>query len=556
VPRNVAHALRLDKENGNSLWADAIKKEIDALMSMNTFKILTAKENKSFKRDGYQYAPLQMIFDVKQDMRRKARLVLGGHVIDASGHDTYASNMKGISSRILMLIAAANDLSILTGDIGNAYLYANTNEKIYCRTGEEFRNSGYGEGGELAVLVKALYGTKSAANRWHAHLADTLRSMNFASSRYDPDIWLRMRADQTGYDYIGTHTDDLMVVAKDPGSHLEVLKTKYAINKIGAPSFHLGCDYKQGNDGLWSIGTETYVNEALEKVKSLLGRKELGKEHTPMSPGAHPETDTSPLLDVDGHRVYQQLVGIAHWLITCGRLDLCYAVSSLSRYSACPRENHLVLLERVFRYLNKNRALGIKINPNDLVAPKHDVMFEGADWSESYPGAYEERDMKFPEPKGKELKTTVFFDSDHAHDTSTRKSISGVLAFIGSTPVVWMSKRQGAVATSTYTAELCAARTATEEAMGIRYMLRSLGVPVETRTLLLGDNMGSLISGSNPASVCSKKHCMVNYHMVRECVASETIQLAKVDTKLNFSDSFTKAVDKLTFISHRAQYFR
>ncbi len=76
------------------------------------------------------------------------------------------------------------------------------------------------------MLVKALYGTKSAANRWHAHLADTLRSMHFASSRYDPDIWLRMRADQTGYNYIGTHMDDLMVVAKDLGSHLEVLKTE------------------------------------------------------------------------------------------------------------------------------------------------------------------------------------------------------------------------------------------------------------------------------------------------------------------------------------------
>ncbi len=56
-----------------------------------------------------QYAPLQMIFAVKQDLRCKAQLVLGGHVIDASGHNMYASNMKGISSRILMLIAAANN---------------------------------------------------------------------------------------------------------------------------------------------------------------------------------------------------------------------------------------------------------------------------------------------------------------------------------------------------------------------------------------------------------------------------------------------------------------
>ncbi len=209
------------------------------------------------------------------------------------------------------------------------------------------------------------------------------------------------------------------------------------INKIDAPSFHLGCDYKLGNDGLWSIGTETYVNEALEKVKSLLGRKELGKEHRPMSPGAHPESDKSPLLDVDGHRMYQQLVGIAQWLITCGRLDLCYAVSSLSCYSACPRENHLVLLERVFRYLNKNRALAIKIDPKDLVAPKHNMMFEGADWSETYPGAYKERDLKLPQPKGKNLRLlyslTLIMPMTHRQESPSQVYLPllGVLQLCG-----------------------------------------------------------------------------------------------------------------------------
>jgi hypothetical protein len=558
VPRTVAEALQIDKDNSNRLWQEAIKKEVDALMSMQTFKILSSEESKSFNREGYQYAPLRMIFDVKQDLRRKARLVLGGHVIDASGHDTYASNMKGISARILMLLAAANDLQILTGDIGNAYLYATTQEKIFCRTGPEFASSGHGASGNVAVLQKALYGTKSAANRWHAHLADTIRSMGFRSSRYDADIWYKMRPDKKGYDYIGTHTDDLMIVAKEPRVHFDVLEGKYTIKKIGPPLFHLGCDYttNEGSDGMWSIGTATYVTEALEKVKPLLGKTNLGKDNTPMSPQAHPELDASPILDVEGHRVYQQLVGIAHWLITCGRFDLCYAVSSLSRFSACPREGHLKELERVFRYLNKNRSIAVKIDPSDFTPPEHEIMYDGADWSEHYPEAEEELDSKFPEPLGKELTTTIFFDSDHAHDKVTRKSITGVLGLIGSTPVVGMSKRQGAIATSTYSAELCAARTASEEAIAMRYMLRSLGVPVTKKTLMLGDNMGSLISGSNPASTCNKKHSMVNYHYVRECCAAGTIQLAKVNTKLNLADGFTKPVEGRTFTTHRKEIFK
>ena len=84
---------------------------------------------------GFQFAPLSMIFDIKVDLRRKDRLVIGGHVVDSTGHEVYASTMKSVSARILMTIAAANNLEVMTGDIGNAYLNAETEEKIYTRAG-------------------------------------------------------------------------------------------------------------------------------------------------------------------------------------------------------------------------------------------------------------------------------------------------------------------------------------------------------------------------------------------------------------------------------------
>jgi hypothetical protein len=68
---------------------------------------------------------------------------------------------------------------------------------------------------------------------------------------------------------------------------------------------------------------------------------------------------------------------------------------------------------------------------------------------------------------------------------------------------------------------------------------------------MLGDNLRSLQSTSNPGAICKKKHSMVNFHYVRESCAAGIIQLAKVDTSLNLSDSFTKPVDTSTFINHR-----
>ena len=84
IPRNMKEALLFDKENKNNKWMDAVAKEIDALKRLNFFKFHPS--TKVFtKVDGWQYAPLHMIFDIKlQNMRYKARLVAGGNGVDSS----------------------------------------------------------------------------------------------------------------------------------------------------------------------------------------------------------------------------------------------------------------------------------------------------------------------------------------------------------------------------------------------------------------------------------------------------------------------------------------
>ncbi len=84
----------------------------------------------------------------------------------------------------------------------------------------------------------------------------------------------------------------------------------------------------------------------------------------------------------------------------------------------------------------------------------------------------------FQIPKAMNYQYQFFFDSDHAHVKKTGRSISRVIVMVGCTPIIWKSRRQGAIATSTYGAEFYAMKLATEEEITIRYMLRSLGLPV------------------------------------------------------------------------------
>ena len=82
IPNNTKEALIWDKINNDAKWQDTIETELGALKKMNVWKFYSSDHRFSSK---YQRAPLILIFDVKkEDLRRKARIVVGGHVLDSS----------------------------------------------------------------------------------------------------------------------------------------------------------------------------------------------------------------------------------------------------------------------------------------------------------------------------------------------------------------------------------------------------------------------------------------------------------------------------------------
>jgi hypothetical protein len=145
-------------------------------------------------------------------------------------------------------------------------------------------------------------------------------------------------------------------------------------------------------------------------------------------------------------------------------------------------------------------------------------------------------------------------DSDHAHDRKTRRSLTGWIAFVGSTPVAWQSEWQGSVSSSTYAAEFSAMRIATEEAMSLRYMLRCLGcnIPADRScaTKVFNDNFSVIQNCQNPAADFSKKHVAISYHVVREAVAAGIIEPYWIKGGNNLSDILTKQIPKPKFMEH------
>ena len=149
-------------------------------MGHKTFAFLN-ENAKSLKKKEFIFLPLRMIFYIKQDGRQKAHLVIGGHVLDSSNMNTYASVMKAIPQTLILVVVSVNNYEFLVGDIKNAYLCTNYDTGVYTWVGLEFDLVWYKElhEGCLAKIVRALYDFPTSVWNWYAHLADILRGMGF-----------------------------------------------------------------------------------------------------------------------------------------------------------------------------------------------------------------------------------------------------------------------------------------------------------------------------------------------------------------------------------------
>jgi hypothetical protein len=366
---------------------------------------------------------------------------------------------------ILALSSMDSDLKVCAADISNAFLYGKNIERTMIKAGPEF-----GElQGKMLLVEGGWYGHKTAAATFHAHLAGQLRRMGFTPTKADLDLWIRKAKDGT-YEYIASYVDDIIVVSKDTMELIERFKQTYSLKGIGTPEYYLGGNFSQVDDpelmekGIkTALSAETYIINSVEKFERMFGEG-LKTQKSPMVEASHPESDDSAFLSREKSTQYRAIIGSLNWTVILGRFDIMYATNTLARFSIAPRVGHFEAAKRILGYLKRYPGHRIVLSPNPIDLSHAVEKFTEYDgWREFYPEAHEEVPDGIPEPTpGKKTQITIVVDADDGHCQVRRRSVTGILVFINSTPVRWYSKMQKTVETSTYGSELVAAHIATD----------------------------------------------------------------------------------------------
>ena len=551
LPKSVKEAYAIDRRTGTDFWRLAIEKE----MANNAIAFEFCDGD--VIPIGFKHIDCHMIFDIKSDLTRKARFVAGGHQTDPPKESIYSSVVSRDSVRIAFMLAALNDLDVLAADVQNAYLNASTKEKVYTTAGPEF---GPTNQGRPVLIVRALYGLKSSGARWRDHCAATLRDAHFKSCPADPDVWMRpnTKPDGTQYwEYVLLYVDDALACSHDPQAIMDHLASRYTLKKgsVKEPTEYLGAEirkhYVTNPDGTqsakprWAMSSDLYVKRALADVERELaeiGQTLKSKVSTPLSADYRPELDTTPELDARRANYYQGLIGVLRWIVELGRIDIIVPIALLSRFLALPREGHLEQVLHCFAYLKQYNRSSIVF---DDTSPHFDeTRFVKAYWGETYPDAVDPLPHNMPEPRGQSVSTTCFVDADHAGCRVTRRSHTGIILFVNRTPVMWYSKRQNTVETSTFGSEFVAMKTAIEQIEGLRYKLRMMGVPLDGPTSTFCDNESVFKNSTVPESTIKKKHCSIAYHRTREAIAAGIVRIAWESGETNLADILTKLMPR------------
>ncbi len=179
-------------------------------------------------------------------------------------------------------------------------------------------------------------------------------------------------------------------------------------------------------------------------------------------------------------------------------------VDFLAQYLAQPRRGHLMQVFHIFAYLKAHSRSKVVF---DLSYPMLDFeSFHQADWTDFYVGAKENILSNAPEPRGKPIMMSCFVDADHAGNLVTRRSHMGIIIFCNRAPILWFSKRQNTVKSSTIGLEFIAGTIAVELVEALRYKLWMFGIPLDGPTNMYFDNNSVVINSSHPESTLMQSH--------------------------------------------------
>ncbi|TQE01264.1 hypothetical protein C1H46_013171 [Malus baccata] len=486
-------------------WVAAMEDEITALKSQNTWSLVPLPSTKNL-------VGCKWVYRIKTNpdgsvARYKARLVAKGYSQEEGVDycETFSPVVKPTTVRLILALAAQFQWSLRQLDVKNAFLHGDLHEEVYMSQPQGFESSVH-PSNYVCRLHKSLYGLKQAPRAWNEKFTSFLPGLGFKASLADPSLFVQHTS--LGTVVLLLYVDDIILTGSSSqliDGVIQALAKEFDLKDLGQLHYFLGLQITYQPQGLFVSQTK-YIKDLLEKV-DLQDSKPC---NTPCLP-YHRLSKTEGIPYHSPHQ-YRSIVGALQYL-TFTRPDIAFSVNQCCQFMHHPMDSHVVAVKHILRYLSGTLHYGLQFQPG-------------------------------------KLQLQAYSDADWAGDPNDRRSTSGHIVYLGSSPISWASKKQHTVSRSSTEAEYRALAIAAAELAWVRQVLCDLCVPLFTAPVLYCDNISGIALSSNPVFHSRVKHIEIDYHFVRERVIRGDLHVLHVSSKEQFADILTKGLSAPLFQHH------
>jgi hypothetical protein len=452
----------------------------------------------------------------------KARLVAGGHLQNKNIYsileELYSPTVKGESTNLLLAIAVAKKMKIVTMDIVGAYLNASMDRQVYmvinvyeseilCELDSTLRKFVHSDGKLYVVLKKALYGCVESAKLFFNHMRNNLLQYGFVQSKYDECVFTFTDNDNNRC-LIGCHVDDLLIACgndKLMNNVIAYLHKQYNDVKVTRGNVH---KYLGMQLTVFDNFIELDMNDYCKKVLA-----EYGIRGSATSPGTvdlfKDDTETKLLNDKDKER-FHTFVAKLLFVARKVRLDLLTVVSYLTTRVQRPNVNDKVKLERLLKYLNSTLdytyLIGGKIFNDDGT-----------------------------------ISVNCYIDSSHGVHEDFRGQ-TGIVIKLGEATVYARSAKQKMNTKSSAETELMGVSEEVSQAIWTRWWLEDFGFDVKDINLFQDNKSTIIMMLAGKPSGRNARHINIRKFFIKDYIDENVINPIYKNTNELFVDTLTKPI--------------
>ncbi|KAK6145353.1 hypothetical protein DH2020_022173 [Rehmannia glutinosa] len=307
-----------------------------------------------------------------------------------------------------------------------------------------------------ARLVAQGYCQEEAPRAWYDRLSSFLLQNGFIRGKVDTTLFVF----EKGQDclLVQIYVNDIIFGATNDSlckKFSKLMQGEFEMSMMGELNFFLGLQIKQCQEGIY-ISQSKYTKELLKKF----GIEEGRTVSTPMATNVKIDKDEKGK-SVDESK-YRGMIGSLLYL-TASRPDILHAVCLCARFQGNPKEFHMSVVKRIFRYLKGTIQYGLFY------------------------------------PKNENFSLKGYSDSDYAGNIDDRKSTSGSCQFLGDCLVSWFSKKQNCVSLSTAKAEYISAAFCCTQLLWMKQTLVDYKCSFENIPIFC-DNISAINIAQKPGS--------------------------------------------------------